>query len=193
MNCTKDAEPCEKWAFLNISLFTDCELKRIFVQAPGSTLKFPRRSTKIPMIRKSVFCLTVFFAIAMVGSGFAQSSLTDTARAAVGVNPESGPVKSLGPQARHAVVSDLIEEDSGTSGPSSIKGNPGGLPGILSVPNFTRSFTFGGQDFPYTMMGNDPSLGHKTIVPTKFIAVSLELQNADLVTTTTVPVGEFEQ
>ena len=145
------------------------------------------------MIRKSVFCLTVFFAIAMVGSGFAQSSLTDTARAAVGVNPESGSVKSLGPQARHAVVSDLIEEDSGTSGPSSIKGNPGGLPGILSVPNFTRSFTFGGQDFPYTMMGNDPSLGHKTIVPTKFIAVSLELQNADLVTTTTVPVGEFEQ
>jgi len=142
------------------------------------------------MSKKSVVCHTLLFIVAVVGTGFAQSSLTDTARAAVGVNPESGTaVKSLGPQAINTVPADLIEEDGGAS---SIQGNPGGLPGVISVPNFTRSFTFNGTEFPYTMVGNDPSLGHKTEVPTKITAVSLNLLNADGSLLANVPVGEFE-
>jgi hypothetical protein len=76
---------------------------------------------------------------------------------------------------------------------SGVQGNPGGLPGIDSLPNFTRSFTRLGQEWPFTMVGNDPSLGRRTDIPVRIIAVSLELQNADLVTTTTVPVQPFEE
>jgi hypothetical protein len=145
------------------------------------------------MSKKSILCFTLLFAVAMAGAGFAQSSLTSAARAAAGVDPESGtPVRTPGPQATHAIPTDLIEDDGGDAGASSIKGNPGGLPGIISVPNFTRSFTFNGTEFPYTMVGNDPSLGHKTEIPTKIFAVSLNLLNADGSLQANVPVGEFE-
>jgi hypothetical protein len=76
---------------------------------------------------------------------------------------------------------------------SGVKGNPAGLPGIDSVPNFTRAFSSQGQIWPFTMMGNDPGLGRRTQVPARIIAVSLELQNEDLVTTTTVPIAPFER
>jgi hypothetical protein len=123
---------------------------------------------------------------------FAQN-LTDAAQAVVGPSTATGAVPGISPQAIHAVPSDLIDDDSTNSGPSSIAGNPGGVPGVISVPNFTRSFTVGGTTFPFTMIGNDPSLGHKTEVPAKIIAVSLQLLNADGSVLATVPAGEFEQ
>ena len=82
---------------------------------------------------------------------------------------------------------------SGTNPGTDIQGNPGGLANITSVPNFSSSFTALGQTWPFTMMGNNPALGHTTNIPARIVAVSLELQNADLVTTTTVPVAAFEQ
>lgn len=82
---------------------------------------------------------------------------------------------------------------SAPNGQSSINGNPGGLPGINSIPNFTRAFSSRGQIWPYTMMGNDPGMGRRTQIPARIIAVSLELQNADLVTTTKVPIEPFER
>jgi hypothetical protein len=87
----------------------------------------------------------------------------------------------------------LLFSSSVPSSRSSIQGNPGGLPGIDSVPNFTRAFRSQGQTWPYTMMGNDPALGHRTRIPARIIAVSLELQNADLATTTKVPIAPFER
>ena len=87
---------------------------------------------------------------------------------------------------------DFFSSDSPNPG-NDIKGNPGGLANINSVPNFSSSFNALGQNWPFTMMGNDPALGHKTDIPTRIVAVSLQLQNADLVTTTTVPVAAFEQ
>src|SRR5580700_845298 len=45
-------------------------------------------------------------------------------------------------------------------------------PRIVSVPNFTRSFTFGGQTFPYTMVGQDPTKAQPTEVPTQYIPMS---------------------
>lgn len=82
---------------------------------------------------------------------------------------------------------------SNASQSSSIKGNPGGLPGIDSVPNFTRAFQSQGQVWPFTMIGNDPKLGRTTRLPARILAVSLELQNEDLVSTTTVPIAPFEE
>jgi hypothetical protein len=45
-------------------------------------------------------------------------------------------------------------------------------PRIVSVPNFTRSFNFGGQTFPYTMVGQDPTKDQTTFVPTQYIPMS---------------------
>lgn len=143
------------------------------------------------MIKKSAFCLTLLFTLTMVSSVFAQS-LSDAAQSQVGTSTASGAVPAIGPQMTHAIPADLVDDDS-TSGPSSIKGNPGGVTGVISVPNFTRAFSFNGTTFPYTMMGNDPALGHKTEVPAKIVAVSLQLLNPDGSTLATVPVGEFEQ
>ncbi len=87
---------------------------------------------------------------------------------------------------------DFLNSTSPNPG-SDIKGNPGGLSNITSAPNFSSSFNALGQNWPFTMVGNDPALGHTTDIPTRIVAVSLQLQNADLVTTTTVPVAAFEQ
>jgi hypothetical protein len=45
-------------------------------------------------------------------------------------------------------------------------------PRIVSLPNFTRSFTFGGQTFPFTMVGQDPTKRKTTTVPTQYIPLS---------------------
>ena len=116
------------------------------------------------MVRKSI-CLSALLALGMVGSSFAQN-LTDAAQAQVGTNPDasaSGTAHAIAPQLIHSVPSELVADDS-TNGPSAIAGNPGGVPNVISVPNFSRSFTVNGVTFPYTMVGNDPSLGHITTI-----------------------------
>src|SRR5471032_571631 len=75
--------------------------------------------------------------------------------------------------------------------PASFTVTPGSLAGIASVPNFSGSFNREGQAWPFTMIGTDPKLGSRTSVPASIIAVTLVLQNADLVTTTTVSIDPF--
>jgi hypothetical protein len=145
------------------------------------------------MFRKSI-CLSVLLALGMVGSSFAQN-LTDAAQAQVGTNPDSsasGEAHAVTPQLIHSVPSELVADDS-TNGPNAIAGNPGGVPNVISVPNFTRSFTVNGVTFPYTMVGNDPSLGHITTIPTKIVSVSLKLLNADGTVFDTVDATRFVQ
>jgi hypothetical protein len=42
---------------------------------------------------------------------------------------------------------------------------------VNSVPNFTRSFTFGGTTFPYSMVGTDPQKGGTTHVDTSLVTI----------------------
>jgi hypothetical protein len=142
------------------------------------------------MFRKSI-CLSALLALGMVGSSFAQN-LSDAAQAQVGTNSDASTsdVHAIQPQLIHSVPSDLVADDS-TNGPNAIAGNPGGVANVISVPNFTRSFTVNGVAFPYTMLGNDPSLGHITTVPTKIVAVSLRLLNADGTVFDTVSASPF--
>ncbi|HLK07238.1 MAG TPA: hypothetical protein VKV30_04845 [Candidatus Angelobacter sp.] len=144
------------------------------------------------MVRKSI-CLSALLALGMVGSSFAQN-LTDAAQAQVGTNPDAstGAAHSIDPQLIHSVPSELVADEA-TNTPNAIAGNPGAVPNVISVPNFTRSFTVNGMTFPYTMVGNDPSLGHITTIPTKILAVSLRLLNADGTVFDTVDATPFVQ
>ncbi|HZI57634.1 MAG TPA: hypothetical protein VFF39_12715 [Verrucomicrobiae bacterium] len=141
----------------------------------------------------SILIFGAFTVFAMATSGFGQI-LTQAARQRMDGQPEIVPgakMQRMTPQALRSNPGFL--RDSNPSQKRSIQGNPGGLPGIDSVPNFTRAFSSHGQVWPFTMIGNEPLLGHRTRVPARMIAVSLELQNADLVTTTEVPIAPFEK
>ena len=144
------------------------------------------------MSKKAALALVLLFAFCMSAPSFSQS-LSDAAVAQVGHGSDStGPIHAFSPQAINSVSPDLVDDADLGNDPNAIAGNPGGLAGVISVPNFTRSFSFNGQTFPYTMLGNDPSLGHITTVQTKIVAVSLNLLNPDGTTLAVVDAGEFE-
>lgn len=144
------------------------------------------------MSKKAALALVLLFAFTMSAPSFSQS-LSDAAVAQVGPGSDStGPIHAFSPQAINSVSPDLVDDADLGNDPNAIAGNPGGLAGVISVPNFTRSFSFNGQTFPYTMLGNDPSLGHITTVQTKIVAVSLNLLNPDGTTLAVVDAGEFE-
>lgn len=139
---------------------------------------------------RSLF-LAMVFVTAMMATGTAQK-LQENALRRLDGSTATFPVAKLRLAAPRSLHSGPILNSSAPLGQSGVKGNPGGLPGIDSVPNFTRAFGSQGQIWPFTMIGNDPAQGRRTQIPTRIIAVSLELQNKDLVTTTTVPIAPFE-
>jgi hypothetical protein len=76
----------------------------------------------------------------------------------------SGYFASLNSTPKHAFSSKLSAATS-----SAAKSQD---PRIVSLPNFTRSFTFGGQTFPYTMVGQQPARNQTTVVPTTYVPMS---------------------
>src|SRR5215813_13757475 len=138
-----------------------------------------------------------FLVLATMAGAFGQT-LTQSAKQKMDGQPQIVPGAQMQrmaplPLRSKLAVSGALGTSSSPIRSSNIQGNPGGLPGIDSIPNFTRAFSSQGQVWPFTMMGNDPSLGHSTRIPVKIIAVSLELQNEDLVTTTKVPIAPFDK
>jgi len=78
---------------------------------------------------------------------------------------------------------------------STIKTGTFGLPvstaSVISVPTFGGSFVSRSTTWHFTMMGLPPDNGASTSIPARIVAVSLKLQNSNLVTFTTVPVSAF--
>ncbi len=139
---------------------------------------------------RSMFAAAVFV-LAMMATGTAQK-LQENALRRLDGSAATIPGAKLRLGTPRSLRSGPFLNNSAPLGQSGVKGNPGGLPGIDSVPNFTRAFSSQGQIWPFTMIGNDPTQGRRTQIPARIIAVSLELQNKDLVTTTTVPIAPFE-
>jgi hypothetical protein len=74
----------------------------------------------------------------------------------------------------------------GTLGVSFSKAN------VITVPNFEGSFISRGKTWHFTMVGTPPWDGGSTSIPVHIVAVSLRLQNANLISFTTVSLAPFE-
>ena len=78
---------------------------------------------------------------------------------------------------------------------STIQSGTFGLPfsraNVISVPTFAVSFTSRAHTWQLNMMGTSPWNGASTAIPAHILAVSLRLQNANLVSFTNVSVAPF--
>lgn len=83
---------------------------------------------------------------------------------------------------------------AGTQGTSPLKGtSPGGnIFGLTTVPTFQGAF-FTGSQFNFTMIGNHPLAGHRTVIPAEITSVSLRLLNANGTVNLDVPNAPFEE
>jgi hypothetical protein len=95
-----------------------------------------------------------------------------------------GPV-SIGPQGSVLPRAAASTIQSGTFGLPFSRAN------IISVPTFSASFISRGQTWQLNMMGTAPWNGTSTTIPAHILAVSLRLQNSNLVSFTNVSVAPF--
>jgi hypothetical protein len=136
-------------------------------------------------------CFSVLLVLLTAKIGFAQnlpdiSSVKDLPS----TSPVSPKYQRLAPLSIHSRP-DFLSAGAPVLGAGETT-TPFALAHVMSVPNFQGSFTSRGKTWPFTMIGAPPSGGAAINVPAKIVAVSLRLQNADLVTFTTVSVIGFE-
>jgi len=106
-------------------------------------------------------CLLAFcFLDSLVAFGQQNTATTTRRPVIVGTNFFT----SLNAKAKHMAVNKLSAATNAATQQQS--------PRIVSVPNFTRSFNFDGQTFPYTMVGQDPRDNQATLVPTQYVPMS---------------------
>ena len=110
--------------------------------------------------------------------------------------PSTSPVapryERLKPLSIHGQPDFLNAATVATLGPHAQSATGFSLAHVNSVPNFQSSFSSRGKNWPFTMIGAPPSGGASVNVPARIAAISLKLQNADLVTFTTVSVTGFK-
>src|SRR5438270_13417713 len=99
------------------------------------------------MKKLAVSTLVLCFACAIPANVLAQN-LSDAALAQVGGTSAASETHAIGPQTIHSVPSVLVDDADLGNNANAIAGNPGGVQGVISVPNFTRSFSFNSQNFP---------------------------------------------
>jgi hypothetical protein len=132
------------------------------------------------------------FALSMIAAGAAQTQV-DFSRAQDA--PFTSPVKPryehVQPLSIHARPDFLNHAELSLGALAGTPVAPLSIANVNSVPNFTGAFLSRGITWPFSMMGHDPQLGGTTRIPSRIVTVTLELQNADLVTTTKVSVLPF--
>jgi hypothetical protein len=109
------------------------------------------------------FALSVLTLTLSTSAMFAQGHKSADARLPIPV--DSSFFQSLGATPKHTKFNQMSADANAATTQQPQR--------IVSVPNFTRSFVFGGQVFPFTMMGQDPSTGRTTTIPTNYVPMSL--------------------
>lgn len=113
-------------------------------------------------MRKFPLHLSTSVALALVSSlGLAQSNLT-VPRQPTAV--PSGYFASLHAAPKHTSSNKLSPATNAATRTQD--------PRIVSVPNFTRTFGYGGNTYTYTMVGQSPTARQTTSVPTSYVPLS---------------------
>jgi hypothetical protein len=88
--------------------------------------------------------------------------------------------------------SNVLRNPASTSLRAGTLGVPFNSANVITVPNFEQSFISRGKTWHLSMIGGAPTNGASTSIPAHIAAISLKLQNANLVSFTTVSVAPFE-
>ena len=139
-----------------------------------------------------VFSPLFFLVILTLGNAFAQN-VPDLASAKdlPSTSKISPKYRRLQPLSLHAQSDSLNNQASRVLAPGA-HAAAAGAASVISVPNFPGFFLSRGKTWPFTMMGRAPTTGATADIPAHILAVSLKLQNANLVTFTTVSLTPFE-
>jgi len=143
---------------------------------PGFAQKAPKSISSVP----AGVSLSSVVLDADTGAVIGGASGTATAASSINVNPLCQPTND----------DRLI-----TNNPLPNQSN---IDGLITLATFDGAFVAQAgpsarRDFRFTMIGNDPRLGHPTVVPACLDEVSLQLLNADGSLFKTVPFAPFEQ
>ncbi|HEV7521254.1 MAG TPA: hypothetical protein VGP89_09160 [Candidatus Angelobacter sp.] len=124
--------------------------------------------------------------------GFAQS-LPDisSAKELPATTPPSPRYQRVSPPSIHTQAN-VLHNSASTVLKEGTLGVPFNRANVITVPNFEGSFISRGKTWHFTMVGSAPWDGSSTSIPVHMIAVSLRLENANLVSYTTVSVAPFE-
>jgi hypothetical protein len=137
------------------------------------------------ILRSLAVLMFVFTAVNLIAQNLPDVSSVKDLPSTTAPSPR---YQRLHPLSIHSLP-DFLNTDVTAALEHNAQATPFALANVISVPNFQGSFFSRGRTWPFTMMGAPPTGGAAISVPTHFIAVSLRLQNANLVTFTTVPVG----
>jgi len=121
-------------------------------------------------MERTTRCLVLALLVVSSSLAFAQSipeTIDEDDLAAMIGKLEFKKIDQLPSQARFAIAA----EAGASTSPSAVS------PIIRSVPHFSRSFTFQGTVFPYTMVGHDPRRGETTIVRTSIVPISFRFED----------------
>jgi hypothetical protein len=168
----------------------------IYLNDPASTPVLAR----MLVLRPQEFTVThrpdcfpaVLVVLFMSVCGFAQNVLDiATVQDLPAITPPSPKFQRLSPLSIHpqsGVVPNAASStiNQGTFGIAVSRAN------LITVPNYEVSFVSRGRTWHLSMVGTTPEGGVSTNIPAHIVAVSLKLQNADLVSYTTVPIASFE-
>jgi hypothetical protein len=105
--------------------------------------------------------------------------------------PPSPKYQRLSPLSIHS-QSNVSSNAASTALKEGALGVPFSRANLITVPNFDGSFISRGKTWHFTMVGTPPWDGGSTSIPVHIVAVSLRLQNANLVSFTTVSLVPFE-
>jgi hypothetical protein len=112
---------------------------------------------------RRLFAGVSLVALCLLSSGsFAQAQKAVTPRLPVAIDASF--FKSLGTTPKHTSSNKMSAAANAATKQQSTR--------IVSIPNFSSSFTFQGTVFPFTMLGNKPEAGGTTEVPTSYVPIS---------------------
>src|SRR5262249_13719819 len=168
----------------------------LFWEKPGSSLGCARRSDfrpqEFPVTLRKLFSLALLMtAVTAVNASAQDLPDASSVKDLPSTSTPSPKYQRLQPFSIHSHP-DFLNNEASPALAAGAQITRFSLASVISIPNFQGSFSSRGKIWPFTMIGRAPTTGGTTSLPAHIVAVALRLQNANLVTFTTVPIAALE-